>query len=70
MIRIEVKLAGSMPVDLSASRQSKEFPANAIIASEVRKNVLLCGIVIRVAELYTPSFCLQGSTHLLVNNCQ
>src|SRR2546426_4663343 len=34
-IRIDVKLAGSMLVCLSASRHSSEFPANAIIASRV-----------------------------------
>ena len=39
------------------------MPANAIIASEVRKNVLLCGIVIRVAELYIPSFCIFDFMH-------
>ena len=39
MIRIEVKLAASILVCFSASRQSRELPANAIIASKVRKNV-------------------------------
>ena len=35
--RIVVKLAASMPVCFSAARHSRELPANAIMASEVRK---------------------------------
>jgi hypothetical protein len=35
-MRMKVKLAGSIPVCFSANRQSREFPANAIIASRVR----------------------------------
>lgn len=35
-IRTKVNVAGSMRVCLSADRQSREFPANAIIAIAVR----------------------------------
>ena len=38
MIRIEVKLAASMLVSFSANRQSKEFPAKAVMASSVMTN--------------------------------
>ena len=38
MIRTEVKLAASMLVSFSANRQSKEFPAKAVMASSVRTN--------------------------------
>ena len=41
MIRIEVKLAGSIKVSLRAHLQSKEFPAKADIAIKVSKNVLI-----------------------------
>jgi hypothetical protein len=33
---MKVKLAASIPVSFSANRQSREFPANAIIASTVK----------------------------------
>ena len=36
MMRVKVKLAASMLVCLSANRQSKEFPANAVIVTSVR----------------------------------
>jgi hypothetical protein len=39
IIRMDVKLAASMLVCLSANRQSRELPANAIIASKVRENI-------------------------------
>ncbi len=35
-MRMKVKLAASIPVCFSANRQSREFPANAIIAASVR----------------------------------
>src|SRR5437016_12089987 len=35
-MRIKVKLAASIVVRFSANRQSRELPANAIIASKVR----------------------------------
>jgi len=34
--RVNVKLAASIPVCFSANRQSREFPANAIMAASVR----------------------------------
>ena len=36
MMRIEVKVIGSIAVRFSASRQSSELAANAIMASRVR----------------------------------
>ena len=38
-MRVNVKLAASMLVCFSANRQSREFPANAIIASSVRVKI-------------------------------
>jgi len=38
-MRMNVKLAASILVCLSASRQSREFPANAIIAISVRMKI-------------------------------
>jgi hypothetical protein len=35
-MRMKVKLAASIPVCIKANRQSREFPAKAIIANEVR----------------------------------
>ena len=36
MMRMKVKLAASMLVCFSANRQSKEFPANAVMVTSVR----------------------------------
>lgn len=36
---MEVKLAASIPVCLSAIRQSNEFPANAIMDNAVKSNI-------------------------------
>jgi hypothetical protein len=36
MMRMKVKLAASMLVCFSANRQSKEFPANAVMVTTVR----------------------------------
>ena len=38
-IRIKVKLAASILVCFSASRQSREFPAKAVIATNVRMKI-------------------------------
>ncbi len=38
-MRMNVKLAASMLVCFSANRQSREFPANAIIATSVRMKI-------------------------------
>ena len=43
-MRIDVKLAASMPVFFSANRHNNELPANAIIASRVSENVSARGI--------------------------
>jgi hypothetical protein len=38
-MRIDVKVAGSIAVCFSATRQSSELPANAIIAKDVSTNI-------------------------------
>jgi hypothetical protein len=57
MIRIEVKLAASMPVWVSAERQIREFPAKASIANKERRKT-------RVVSIGSPMALIQKSANI------
>src|SRR6266404_631906 len=59
--RTRVKLAASIPVCFSASRQSSEFPANAIMASTVRRKTF---VILSEVEWEGPLIFPRGSARL------